>query len=170
MSTSHDTNAGRPPYAGTRAPRLVESEPFNTHMARGWGAPDVVVPMTPGAPAAAAEHRRRLELVWADGKDHNHHLNGWLVRSKVGYRIEVVSRPPGSVGFVTLPRRWVVERTFAWLGRYRRHSRDDEWHARTSESMIQVSAIHRMLRLLSPDQSRKRAPFKYRKSKEAIPG
>jgi putative transposase len=65
-----------------------------------------------------AEHRTRLELIWADGKDHNHHLTGWLVRTKAGDRIEVVNRPPGSKGFVKLPRRWVVERTFAWLGRY----------------------------------------------------
>nr|BFF17207.1 hypothetical protein GCM10025730_07280 [Promicromonospora thailandica] len=58
MSTS--TTPGRPPYAGTRAPRLTESAAFTAHMARGWGAPDVVVPVTPGAPEAAADHRRRL--------------------------------------------------------------------------------------------------------------
>ncbi|WP_020018278.1 aminopeptidase P family protein [Promicromonospora sukumoe] len=58
MSTHH--TPGRPPYAGTRAPRLAESDAFNAHMARGWGAPDVVVPVIPGAPEAAADHRRRL--------------------------------------------------------------------------------------------------------------
>src|SRR5512132_3584424 len=56
-----------------------------------------------------AEHRSRLELLWADGKYRNHHLDGWMVETKAGYRIEVVGRPAGSVGFVKLPRRWVVE-------------------------------------------------------------
>ncbi|MBV8313874.1 MAG: transposase, partial [Planctomycetaceae bacterium] len=62
-----------------------------------------------------AEHRSRPELLWADSKYHNHRLKGWLVETQAGYRIEVVSRPPGSEGYVKLPRRWVVERTCAWL-------------------------------------------------------
>jgi putative transposase len=117
-----------------------------------------------------AEHRTRLELLWADSKYHNHHLNGWLVKTKAGYKIEVVSRPPGSKGFVKLPRRWVVERTFAWLGRYRRNSRDYERYTHSSESMIRVSSIHRMLRLLKPDQSKKPVPFKYRELQGKITG
>jgi putative transposase len=108
-----------------------------------------------------AEHRSRLELLWGDGKYHNHHLDGWLVETKAGYRIEVVSRPAGSVGFVRLPRRWVVERTFAWLGRYRRNSRDYERFTDSSEAMIKISSIHRMLRLLKPDQCKTPVPFKY---------
>jgi putative transposase len=78
----------------------------------------------------------------------------------------VVSRPPGSKGFVKLPRRWVVERTFAWIGRYRRHSRDYEWYPETSESMIRISSIHRMLRLLKPNRTCRQAPFNYRKMQE----
>ena len=116
------------------------------------------------------EHLTRLELLWADGKYHNHALNAWLKEEGVGYRIEVVSRPPGSEGYVKLPRRWVVERTFAWLGRYRRHSRDYERFSESSEAMIKVSSIHRMLRLLSPDQSKKAVPFKYRKLQEKVIG
>jgi putative transposase len=118
----------------------------------------------------STEHRTRLKKVWADGKYHNHALKAWLSEAKVGYVIEVVSRPPGSVGFVLLHRRWVVERTFAWLGRYRRHSRDYERFGESSESMIKVSSIHRMLRLLKPDQSKKPVPFKYRKSQEKVLG
>jgi putative transposase len=121
----------------------------------GTFAPEVLSRLT-------AEHGTRLALLWADSKYHNHHLNGWLKRNGAGYAIEVVSRPAGSKGFVLLHRRWVVERTFAWLGRYRRNSRDYEWHTHTSEAMIRVSSIHRMLRLLKPDQSRKPVPFKYR--------
>ncbi len=117
-----------------------------------------------------AEHRSRLELVWADGKYRNHHLDGWMVETKAGYRIEVVSRPDGSVGFVRLPRRWVVERTFAWLGRYRRNSRDYERFAHSSEAMIKVSSIHRMLRLLKPDKSKESVPFNYRELQEKVTG
>jgi putative transposase len=129
----------------------------------GTFAPEVLGELT-------AEHRTRLELIWADGKYHNHHLNGWLVRTKAGYEIEVVSRPPGSKGFVKLPRRWVVERTFAWLGRYRRNSRDYEWFPESSESMIRISSIHRMLRLLKPDQSKEPVPFKYRELQGKVTG
>ena len=117
-----------------------------------------------------AEHRSRLEVLWADSKYHNHRLKGWLVETRAGYRIEVVSRPPGSEGYVKLPRRWIVERTFAWLGRYRRTSRDDERSAGSSEAMIKVSSIHRMLMLLKPDQAKKAVPFRYRESQGNITG
>ena len=129
----------------------------------GTIAPEVLARLT-------AEHCSRLELLWADSKYHNHHLNAWMKQTKTRYRIEVVSRPPGSKGFVKLPRRWVVERTFAWLGRYRRNSRDYERSAGSSEAMIKVSSIHRMLRLLSPDQLKEPVPFQYRKIQENIPG
>jgi putative transposase len=117
-----------------------------------------------------AEHRSRLGKVWADGKYHNHSLNAWHKRTKAAYVIEVVSRPAGAKGFVLLHRRWVVERTFAWIGRYRRNSRDYEWSVESSEAMIKVCSIHRMLRLLKPDESSKQAPFKYRELQGIIPG
>jgi transposase len=117
-----------------------------------------------------AEHRSRLELLWADSKSHNHRLNGWLVETRAGSRIEVVSRPPGSEGYVKLPRRWIVERTFAWLGRSRRTSRDYERSAGSSEAMIQVSSIHRMLRLLKHDPSKKVVPFRYRELQGNVTG
>jgi putative transposase len=129
----------------------------------GTFAPEVLGRLT-------AEHRARLELVWADGKYHNHHLKGWLVESEAGYKIEVVGRPAGSKGFVKLPRRWVVERTFAWLGRYRRNSRDYEYFPSSGESMIRISSIHRMLRLLKPDRSKPEVPFRYRESQGIITG
>jgi putative transposase len=69
----------------------------------GTTAPEVLAKLT-------AEHRSRLGKVWADGKYHNHGLNAWMKREKVGYEVEVVSRPAGSKGFVLLHRRWVVER------------------------------------------------------------
>ena len=67
-----------------------------------------------------------------------------------------------------MPRYWVVERTLAWLGRYRRHSRDDGWHTHSSESQIRLSSIHRMLSLLRPDETRRAIPFKYRALQKKI--
>jgi transposase len=118
----------------------------------------------------SAEHCKRLELIWADNKYHNHHLIDWLVTTETNYWVEVIRRPVGSVGYVPLPRRWVVERTFAWLGRYRRNSRDYEYYAWSSESMLRISSIHRMLRLLSPDMSKPEIPFKYREKQGCITG
>lgn len=129
----------------------------------GTYAPEVLARLTP-------EHTGRLELLWADSKYHNSHLDGWLAASEAKYRVEVVSRPPGSQGYVKLPRRWVVERTIGWLGRYRRNSRHYEWHTYSGEAMLQISSIHRMLRHLRPDQSRKAIPFKYRESQARITG
>jgi putative transposase len=97
-------------------------------------------------PQLSKTSQSRLEVIWGDTKSHNHAREGWLVAHRAGYRIGVVGRPAGSVGYVKLPKRWVVERTFAWLGRYRRLSRDYERYADSSEAMVQVSSIHRMLR------------------------
>lgn len=65
----------------------------------------------------------RLAKFWADSKYHDYHLYDYM-RGRVGWGIEVVSRPPDATGWVTLPRRWVVERTFAWIGRCRANSKD----------------------------------------------
>jgi len=117
-----------------------------------------------------AEHRSRLGKVWADGKYHDHSRNAWHKRSKARDVIEVVSRPAGAKGFVPPHRRWVMERTFAWFGRYRRNGRDYEWSTESSEAMLKVCSIHRMLRLLNPDASSKQAPFTYRELQRIIPG
>jgi putative transposase len=129
----------------------------------GTFAPEVLSRLT-------AEHQSRLKSVWADSKYRNHHLADWLVQTRAGYVIEVVSRPAGSVGFVKQPQRYVVERTFAWLGRYRRHSRDYERFTGSSEAMLKASSIHRMLRLLKPDRSKTPIPFKYRELQGNVTG
>jgi putative transposase len=110
-----------------------------------------------------AEHQTRLEKIWADNKYNNRRLEVWLEDNGVRYRIEVVHRPIGAKGFVLLHRRWVVERTFAWLGRYRRHSKDREYYTSSSESMIRLSMIHRMLQRLRPKSNSDCPPFKYTK-------
>jgi len=62
----------------------------------------------------------------------------------------MVRRPEGSKGCVLLPKRWGVERTFAWLGRCRRHSKDDERRTASSESRLRVRAMHLMRKRLNP--------------------
>ena len=79
----------------------------------------------------------------------------WLERTKKPFRVKVVERPPGSEGFVKLPKRWVAERSFAWLGRDRRHSKDYERRTESSEAWIRISAIGGMLRRLAPDEAQK---------------
>jgi len=126
----------------------------------GTAAPEVLSQLS-------EEHGSRLEKVWADQKYRNHALGGWLKQTGAGDAIEVVERPEVAKGFVLLRRRWVVERTFAWLGRYRRNSRDYELYTQSSESMIKISSIHLMIRRLNPDLSKRSKPFNYRK---IIPG
>jgi putative transposase len=129
----------------------------------GTAAPGVLGRLT-------AAHRSRLEAVRGDMKYRNHALGAWLRSVTAGYVVEVIERPPGSVGYVKLPKRWVVERTFAWVGRCRRNSRDYEVYPHTSEAMIKVSSIHLMLKRLEPNQDRPSPPFKYRKNQEIVTG
>src|SRR5215472_15427178 len=96
----------------------------------------------------------RLEVVQADNKYHSPTLDRWLRVHHRPYRIWVVSRPPGERRFVPLRSRWVVERTLAWLGRYRRLSKDYEHLPESSEALIKVAGIHHYLRRLC----RKRVP------------
>lgn len=107
-----------------------------------------------------AEEHLRLEKIWADNKYHNHAYRHWLAENRPGWDLEVKTRAPGVKGFAVQPKRWVVERTFAWYGRYRRHSKDYERRTDSSESMIRVSAVHLMLRRLAPDH--KTPAFAYR--------
>ena len=109
----------------------------------------------------------RLEVVWGDGKYRNDDLDAWLERSRARFRVGVVKRPEGSVGFVKLPKRWVSERTFAWRGRDRRHSKDYEWRPESSEAWLRISAIGQMVRRLAPDEERGQAPFMYKRQAAA---
>ena len=115
-----------------------------------------------------AEKFPRLKAVFADHKYINHALDEWMERARVGYRIEVSTRPAGAEGFVPLKIRWVVERTFAWLGRYRRLSRDYEYKTGHSETWVQISAIHMMLRRLRPDKANPQPKFKYPKPDKKV--
>lgn len=117
------------------------------------------------APAALQHLTRseypRLKVIWADGKYHNYALYGWKDKQRqLPWKLEIVSRPPGAKGFLVLPRRWVIERTFAWLGRSRRLSKDYERQTASSESMIRLSSIHLLLKRLAPSNTQ--VPFNYR--------
>jgi putative transposase len=90
----------------------------------------------------------RLKLLWADG-GYAGQLVEWVLAFG-GWVLEIVKRPEGAKGFQVLPRRWVVERTLAWLGRYRRLSKDYEALPQTSEAFIYIAMIHLMLRRLAP--------------------
>ena len=84
----------------------------------------------------------RLKLIWADGAYED---IAPYVRQQFGWRLEVVRRAPDAKGFVVLPRRWVVERSFGWLGRYRRLCRDFEHTTDSSEAMVYIASIRRTL-------------------------
>jgi len=92
----------------------------------------------------------RLRTVYADNKYHNYALYAWM-NDNVEYRLHIVRRPDDAEGFVKLPQRWVVERTFAWLGRSRRLYKDCEKLTVTSEAMLQIAMIHLMVRRLACD-------------------
>jgi putative transposase len=100
----------------------------------------------------------RLEVVQADNKYHNHELKRWLRVHHRPYWVMVVSRPPGERRFIPLKSRWVVERTFAWLGRYRRLSKDYEHTVESSEAVVRITGLHHYLRRLC----RKRIPSSQR--------
>ena len=89
----------------------------------------------------------RLELIWADG-GYAGKLIAWAWRV-CGWLIRIVRRPKDAHGWVLLARRWVVERTFAWLSNCRALARDYEYHPETSEALLQVAMIHLMLRRLA---------------------
>ena len=98
----------------------------------------------------------RLELLWGDNKYHNYALEEWLDEN-AHFRIEVVKRPKGQRGFVLLPKRWVVERTLAWLERCRRNSKDYERLTPSSAAMIQISMIQLLLHRLRPSRPNTRS-------------
>jgi putative transposase len=89
----------------------------------------------------------RLTIIWGDAAYGRAGLADW-VKATFGWVLQTILRPVHVSGFVVLPKRWLVERTFAWLGRCRRHSKDYERTIESSEAMIYLSMIHLMSRRL----------------------
>ena len=90
----------------------------------------------------------RLILIWADGGYSGNPMVDWVFKL-AGWVFEVIKRSDKAKGFVILPRRWVVERTFGWLGRYRRLSKDYEELAESSEALIYAAMVRLMLKRLA---------------------
>ena len=80
-------------------------------------------------------------------------------RTTRAWELVIVRRPEGTKGWVKLPIRWTVERTFAWLGKCRRLSKDREKSVRSSEAFIKLAMIHLMLNRLEPKDDRRRVPL-----------
>jgi len=89
----------------------------------------------------------RLKLIWADG-GYRGQLIHWSKRT-CGRAIQIVKRHELNK-FVVLPKRWIVERTFAWLGKYRRLSKDYETLPQSSEAMVYIAMINLMLHRIAP--------------------
>jgi len=92
---------------------------------------------------------KKLRLIWVDG-GYRGQLLDW-VAERFRFRLRVVLRPKEQKGFAVLPRRWVVERTLAWLNHHRRLSKDYEGQEATSEAMVYIAMIRIMLRRLARD-------------------
>jgi putative transposase len=98
---------------------------------------------------------KTLKKIWADGAYNGEEFIRW-VKEQFGCILEVVKKKKGS-GFQVLPRRWVVERTFAWLNRYRRLSKDYELKPTSSSSHVYVASIRLMLRRIFKERTKKTA-------------
>jgi putative transposase len=97
---------------------------------------------------AAKKGFSRLRRLWADGGYQGEAMIEWVAKL-AGWFLEIVKRTEDMTGFVILPRRWVVERTFAWIGRPRRLSKDYEQYPKTSEAWIYLAMIRLMTQRLA---------------------
>jgi putative transposase len=111
----------------------------------------------------------RLETILGDNKYHNYELYRWLRIHKRPYGIDVVSRPAGQKQFQPLPMRWKVERTLAWLGKYRCLSKDYEHLPESSETVVKLAAIHHMLHRLRPEPMKHSERFRFKKRHRKSP-
>ena len=91
---------------------------------------------------------KRLKVVFGDAAYGRNDLPSW-VEGTFGWALQTVLRPVGVGGFTVLPKRWIVERTFAWLVRHRRHAKDYEKTTASAEALIQISMIARMSKRLA---------------------
>jgi putative transposase len=101
---------------------------------------------------AEAEGLPRLKKVLGDHVYGNEGLPEWT-EANTQFRLEITGKKAGEKGFKVIKWRWVVERTFAWLGRYRRNSRDYEKLPQTSANMLKISGIQLMLQRLRPKET-----------------
>ncbi len=100
--------------------------------------------------APLANRFSKLRKVWADSGEGGG-IAQWVrnLRRRNRIELEIAKRPEGVKGFIALARRWVVERTFAWLSFHRRLSKDYEYLPETSEAFIRIAMIRLMLARLT---------------------
>ena len=94
------------------------------------------------------EHFHRIKVVFGDGAYGRAGLPNWVLET-FGWILQTVLRPVGVKGFVVLPKRWIVERTFAWLARHRRHGKDYEKTTDSSEAITYIAMISLMSKRLA---------------------
>jgi putative transposase len=97
--------------------------------------------------ALAREQSPTAQVVWADGGYCGEKFTNWC-RQTLALILLIVKKPLGIKTFLLLPRRWVVERTFGWLGKFRRLARDYETKSKNSKGWIFVAMIQLMSRRL----------------------
>lgn len=102
--------------------------------------------------ATPPEILKQLHLIWADGGYGGPDFSAWVLENYDIF-VEIVKRSDDAKGFVLLPRRWVVERTFAWFGKFRRLSKDYEIYAETSVALIYTAMVRIMLQRLAKDSA-----------------
>jgi len=168
-SQSVDTSAGGPARGRDNAKNVDGRKRHIVVDSLGLLLAVVVTAASVDDGAAAAELFGRLEgqpvskvrRVFADSKYHNYALYEW-VADNAGWDLVIVRRPEGETGWVDLPLRWTVERTFAWLGKCRRLSKDRERSVLSAEAFVKLAMIHLMLNRLEPKETD--AEFRYREA------
>jgi transposase len=183
LTAAHNVDYRSAPGAGVVDSQSVKADATVTHVSRGFDAGKKIngrkrhlltdtlglllaVLVTPASTTdrdaarillpTAKNHFRRLARVWADG-GYTGHLTDWTTQY-VGLVLDIVRRSDDVQGFQVLPRRWVVERSFAWLLRSRRLVRDYERRTDTSESVILWSMTTLMSRRLAARRQQRLAP------------
>lgn len=99
-----------------------------------------------------AETIASLKKIWADNNYRGTDFLDWL-QTNIAASLEITNRPANAKGFVVVPVRWIVERSLAWFGRFRRLSKDYEHCTKSSEGIIYIASIVTMLRRIKPDLS-----------------
>jgi putative transposase len=119
---------------------LVRTVVLNARVQDWDGLQDLCGQLAPVSP--------RLRVGWVDG---GFAAGVATIQEQFGWQLAVVTKEPRQRGFVVQPRRWAVERTFAWLTNCRRLAKDYEVYTETSEAFIYLAMIQLMLRRLAPD-------------------
>jgi putative transposase len=135
---------------GRKRPVLVETLGLWRALVITGAGLEAGVAARPGLGHVTPQDCPRLGTICADQKSHHHDLEAWRVEHRVGWRSAVKTRPAGTKGLTPLEKRWGIERTNAWQGRYRSNSQDCERNVESSTARLQIRTIHLMRNPLAP--------------------